>query len=281
MELKGYSGCRLEIIDNDGNKYVRKKSSGFDYNQRLIEQKRKQSEIQIGSLHNCQVFGDGYIDGLYYFDMEYINGITLADYMESIELSDIERLVKKLTGHYGLYTDQDEGAGEVFHNKVISTKQLVFDNPVVEKDNSILLEAIRELEEYPWNCIVSSPCHGDMTLENILTNKEGDYLIDFLDSFYDTWLIDAAKLLQDAEYYWSYRSKPMTANLKVRLLVFRDLCIEHIIKMKNGRALLDSVYHILLLNILRIFPYTKNTGDYMFLIETTSNINKKVRGYGL
>lgn len=279
MELKGFSGCELEIIDVDEHKCVRKRSSSIDYNHRMLEQKRKQSDVHIGDLNNCRVIDEGNENGLYYFDMEYINGMTLADYMESIELSDIDQMVFKLTNHYSMYTERDDKASGFFCRKVSDVKNAIYNNSIVKRDNDTIQEAINELEHYSWKYVVNSPCHGDMTMENILIDKDGCYLIDFLDSFYDTWQIDAAKLLQDAECYWSYRYKPMTMNLKVRLLIFRDLCIEKIMKMQSGKDFLDSVYHILLLNILRIFPYVKNERDYLFLVGTLSNINKKMGGH--
>jgi thiamine kinase-like enzyme len=142
-------------------------------------------------------------------------------------------------------------------------------------------EALSILNRCSWEFVVPSSCHGDLTLENIIVGIDGYYLIDFLDSFYDTWMIDAAKLLQDFVCYWSYRNREMNANLEVRLLIFRDSCIKRIIDMDNGKNLLETVYHILLLNLLRILPYTQNKKDYDFLIGSIAKINKELRGYGL
>ena len=281
MELKGYSGCSLKIIDSNGVKRVKKTASNTSYNARLCEQKKKQEKVILGNLHNCRTYEDGYQNGLYFFVMEYINGNTFAEHIESIRLSDLEYAVNKLTSHFVEFERKDCEANRCFLEKIREIKSTIFNNNLVEKNSYEINESIKILEEYKWDWIVHSPCHGDMTLENILVCMDGLYLIDFLDSFYDTWMIDAAKLLQDCECFWSYRKNELNSNMRVRLLVFRDLCVERITKMKHGKELMDTVYHILLLNFLRILPYTKNKDDYIFIKSSIASLNKKLRGYGL
>ncbi len=48
-------------------------------------------------------------------------------------------------------------------------------------------------------------CHGDLTLSNILidVNHMSLYLIDFLDSFIESPLLDIVKVRQDTKYYWT------------------------------------------------------------------------------
>ena len=59
------------------------------------------------------------------------------------------------------------------------------------------------------------PCHGDLTLANIKITQENQlYLFDFLDSFIETPLQDAAKLLQDIDYGWSLRKEKSSVRLK-------------------------------------------------------------------
>lgn len=281
MELIGYSGCSIEIIDLKGTKRVRKTASNTSYNSRLKEQKRKQESVILGELHNCPIYDDGYQDDLYFFTMDYINGSTFADYIENIRLSEMEYAVKKLTSHFVEFENIDCEASLRFSDKIKEIKSTIWNNELVEKNSHEINESIKLLEGYKWNWIVQSPCHGDLTLENVLVCMDGIYLIDFLDSFYDTWMIDAAKLLQDCECFWSYRRSEMSTNIKVRLLVFRDLCIKRIMEMKHGKELMETIYHILLLNLLRILPYTKNKDDYSFIKSNIALLNKKLRGYGL
>lgn len=121
------------------------------------------------------------------------------------------------------------------------------------------------MTDYKWDYIQHSQCHGDLTLENIIVSNNDLYLIDFLDSFYDSWQIDIAKILQDIEIFWHYRKDKMDNNLFIRLLVLKRILLKKLIKIKDGEKIIESIYHILLLNLLRILPYTKDESTYDFL----------------
>lgn len=276
MELSGYSGCELKIIDNNGIKVVQKNSSTIEYNERLIKQKEKQNSLLLGDLNNCKVYDDGFDDGIYHFTMEYINGQTLSDWIERAELLSINNIVDKLTSYYLDINEDNFSAERVFSKKVITTKNDALKNHIIKVHYYAFEKAFDLLQSYSWLHVIESPCHGDMTLENILVDNGNFYLIDFLDSFYDTWMIDAAKLLQDTECYWSYRKKYVSVNLKVRLLIFRDLLKRKIYVMEEGEVILDTIYHILLLNLLRILPYVKDEFDCAFLSNEISIILSKI-----
>lgn len=128
----------------------------------------------------------------------------------------------------------------------------------MDLSNKEIKDAVEILEKYPWDCVLHSECHGDLTLENMIIVKDNIYLIDFLDSFYDSWQIDYAKILQDIELYWHYRDeKEINVNLALRLLILKEDLISKILLMDDGEKILDVIYHILLLNILRIFLIQK------------------------
>jgi len=99
----------------------------------------------------------------------------------------------------------------------------------------------------------------------LITSDKKIYLIDFLDSFFDSWMIDVAKLLQDIELCWSYRYEKMSTNLSLRLTVAKEALLESILELENGETKIKYIYHILLLNVLRIVPYTKDSITKEFL----------------
>ena len=118
---------------------------------------------------------------------------------------------------------------------------------------------MNRLSNHNFGDVPKSKCHGDLTLENILINVNNDiYLIDFLDSFFDSYMIDFAKLLQDLKLYWSYRNKLISPNLELRLLVAKETLIEYITKLPNGKNNLIHIYYILLMNVMRIVPYVSD-----------------------
>ncbi|MFB5563116.1 hypothetical protein [Bacillus cereus] len=263
-ELKGHSGCKLIVItQKDGSKIVKKQSKNESYNDRLKAQVKKQISYN-GVFNNCKILKEGYNNSLYEFDMEYISGVTVAKYMTDIRLVDIYKFVELFFLNICRENTYDVGAREIFTKKIQNLKKTI-------KEKSLLYsECFELLETNEWRYMVLSECHGDMTLENMIIQDGEIYLIDFLDSFYNSWLIDVAKILQDADVLWSYRTyEKLNANLKIKLIILKQLIIEQLLTFRDGKYLVGEVYHILLLNLMRIIPYTKDE-------ETKNYIDNKI-----
>ena len=261
-KLNGHSGCMVNLVKDSSSIYVSKISGDTAYNFRLKKQCKKQANF-ISKLPNIaapKILRYGYNQDKFFFDMEFIQGKTIAKYSEYIRIMEIADFMKCL--FHALYwteAKEDLNAVKVFSQKIAELKY---------KTNKFKNThyAIKVLEEYDWSRIQKSPCHGDLTLENILVTKDKKlYLIDFLDSFYNSWMIDIAKLLQDLEFKWSFRFTNITSNQALRLEVAKEALIEEILKTDGAEIKLSTIYHLLLLNIVRIYPYTKDktTLDYL------------------
>lgn len=272
MELRGYSGCQLYIVDYNGVSRVKKKSSDLEYNGRLRKQKEKQEKTDLKGFHKCSVYSEGEEDGLYYFVMEYINGNTLSEKMFFLELDKIKEFTERISQNMTEFASFNKEANIVFDEKIYFLKK------VISNQNSYYLDkSFKMLDQFNWEYVIPSPCHGDLTLENILVQSEKMYLIDCLDSFYDSWLIDVAKILQDVDVMWSYRKyKQLSNNLIIRLTIMRDLLIEKIKGMDSGEHLIETIYYILLLNLLRIYPYVKDDETLIFLNEKLEYVINKI-----
>ena len=268
IDLGGHSGCKILLCETDDNKrFVRKISSNVNYNERLEIQAKKQEEFKNEYIKAPHVFSKGYTeDGLFYFDMEFIQGVTLSKYIESIEISKIKELVIKIINY--IKTEKcvnSETDDIIFKNKIESLSKKL------EKKSLIIDKALKVLDKHSWSNFEKSVCHGDLTLENIIIKNDQLYLIDFLDSFYDCWILDISTLLQDVELLWSYRyEEKININTILRLLVFKDILIDEI---KNAdKFLYLEVYYALLLKIIRIFPYIKDDLTYSFLESKTKYV---------
>ena len=272
MELNGYSGCRLCVIEKNGVKRIKKESPDSSYNSRLIRQKQKQEALRLKGFEQCTVFSDGMEQGRYYFTMEYINGKTMAESMEALELDKIRDFTWKIMQNISEYKVPNQRADEAFKTKVTDLKKQL-------RKNKKLDAAFGLLESFSWKYVVDSECHGDLTLQNILVQDGELYLIDCLDSFYDSWVIDMAKILQDVDAMWSYRNirdRDSNSNRIVRLTVMRDLMIERIRQMYRGEELLVTLYYTLLLHLVRIFPYLQDKMTRLFLEEKIRYVVRKI-----
>ena len=66
--------------------------------------------------------------------------------------------------------------------------------------------------------------------------------------------------------------------MNLRLEIAKQSLLENILAMQNGRVVLRQIYHLLLLNILRIYPYAKDEDTLNFLnsscLKVIDTINK-------
>lgn len=275
--LGGHSGCQIFLIENeDGTVYVRKISKNIEYNKRLEKQCKKQNLFNGDVVQAPKVLNQGYTrDGLYFFDMEYIQGVTLAEYIKTIEIGKIKGLVdvlvKNLVPNVNqvVSNEQKEKIKNTFEMKISTLRQNI-------SNNDIINEALILLENHDWSKLIPSQCHGDMTLENIIVKNDSLYLIDFLDSFYDSWFLDIATLMQDVQIMWSYRfMKEINMNIVMRLIVFRDLLLDEIKKIDSN--FINEIYYSLLLKLIRIYPYTNDELTYRFLDEKIELLLKNIK----
>ncbi|MDD3141279.1 MAG: phosphotransferase [Lachnospiraceae bacterium] len=270
--LGGHSGCQIYLIeDDDGSTFVRKISKDKNYNNRLKIQSEKQAAFTSDAIETPAVLRYGYTDEeLYFFDMEYIQGITLAEYIKTMEIGKVKGLVESLVSSLipktsSLFASENKlDVSEIFSKKLSGLR-----STLSVQNNSIINQALDLLEMHDWSNLTHSQCHGDMTLENIIIKNDKFYFIDFLDSFYDSWFLDVGTLLQDIEIMWSYRfQEKVSMNTVLRLIVFRDLLIDEIKKVNSDFVV--EIYYSLLQKLVRIYPYTKDEFTYNFLNEKTN-----------
>lgn len=266
-KLTGHSGCNLFLYNEKGITFVRKVSPATSYNTRLKKQYIKQYKFLNKTVSTPEVLNTGYTGECFYFDMTYVSGRTLAEFMSFIPILDIVSFTKTLFEALHCRDNKTtKTTPDIFGKKIADLKTKTQHIPKCK-------QAIEYLEKVDWSCVEYSPCHGDLTLENIIvTNDKGLFLIDFLDSFYNSWMIDVAKLLQDLELGWSYRNETADTNRSFRLHVAREVLLEQLQKLPNSNCAILTIYNLLLLNLVRIYPYTQDQHTLDFLDQSTEHV---------
>jgi thiamine kinase-like enzyme len=98
-------------------------------------------------------------------------------------------------------------------------------------------------------------CHGDLTFSNILFNGNNYYLIDFLDSFIESPLLDIVKIRQDSAYLWSQLMYIHECDT-IRLNIICHKIDQEVDKYFSQYAWYNEYYMPLqLMNFLRILQY--------------------------
>lgn len=273
--LSGHSGCNLNLykdIEKD-RIFLRKDAGLISYNKRLKKQFIKQKEFNMKRVKTPKIFDYGINDkGIFYFDMEYINGITLSEYMKQIKIKEIVDLITLLFDSLPInQASFSLNAKDIFQNKISDLANKL------DISNKKIKNSLEILKNYDFSEVPTSLCCGDLTLENIIINARGEvYLIDLLDSFYNSWMIDIAKLLQDLELGWSYRNLDRDFGLNLRLATAKQALIDNILSLNNGKEKLTTIYHILLLNVLRIYPYIQDELTLNFLDNSIDYILENI-----
>ena len=90
-------------------------------------------------------------------------------------------------------------------------------------------------------------------------------------------MIDVAKLLQDLDLHWSYRHQKIDFNLAMRLAVAKEALLENIAEYEDGNNILKTIYHILLLNVLRIIFYARDEQTAVFLKNALNKVMNTIK----
>ena len=280
-KFKGHSGCDIFLYRLKDHNFVRKISPNKKYNERLSEQCKKQCLWNNDISCVPEVIDQGYKNGLFYFDMEYILGSTLSSLMTEDQL-DIDEVVDFVVSHYKLqYQDKLESNDlkNAYCNKIDELNALKHKFPFVTNLDHALDILINNFTVPQYTTIV----HGDMTLENLIKSKKDNkiYMIDFLDDYSNGLYTDISKIFQDILGGWSffnrhtYTSPKGQLNLSVRLLDMKKKIISEILKIDNNARFLESILYVLLINYIRIIPYIQSNHVYLFIdqkLEETINM---------
>lgn len=256
MSIKGHSGCKLLLIEKNGGSYIRKISADISYNVRLQMQFEKQSNFKHSQICTPEILGQGYIDDFFYFDMEYINGLSFSDFIIKKSFKESHFIFDKLLS----FIESNCSHTFVEPSGIINQKIEELSSKI-NIDKSI----IDFINEYKNIKIPNGYCHGDFTFENIIIHNNCIYLIDFLDSYIDSPVIDISKIYQDLHLNWSNRMKNIDFLSSVRNLYFKN----HLDSFVRGNGFFDvnSVRLQLILTILRILPYTRNRSLFSKLLN--------------
>lgn len=285
IELTGFSGARILLIRSEGQEaFVRKISAAPAGNVRLQAQAIKQRLIS-GLLDGCartpRVLDEGILEtGLYFFDMEFVRGRDGIAFLRSADLPDIvcvvDRLLESLTRLSGM---EDLASG--FSPRTVARMKCreILDKtgPADQRAQQALHGLLDAIERVDMpDRLAPSACHGDMTLENILITDRNELIfIDLLDSFFDHWLADAAKLEQDLKAGWYTRHSPplpagVTHYVQDRLNGFAG--------SRFGAAAGPLKELLLGIHLARIIPYAHEAQQRDFVLARLEDLLARTSG---
>jgi tRNA A-37 threonylcarbamoyl transferase component Bud32 len=256
-KLEGHSGCDLSFVNKKGKLIIRKTSKNIKYNERLEKQCNKQinfnhNYIKAPKIHD---FGND-LNGLFYFDMEYITGLKFNDFVK----------LKKFTQVLNIFTIILDF---IFNN--FTSNNIKLSNEINAKIDSLTTtnlidkHVIEQLKSYSSLECKIGYCHGDLTFENIIISNDQIYLIDFLDSYIESPIIDISKLLQEFDLNWSNRNSVNDNAISfIRNIFLKRLLYERIREFNINNFTIELQRK---LTLMRILPYTNSISLQLKLLN--------------
>lgn len=266
LAVKGHSGYNIDIVREGVNLYVYKRCQDADKAARLLRQAAKQeqaTQLQHSGFQTPHILATAHDEDSCSIKMPYVYSRNFMEYFESAGFEQIDyfihTLIRFIEEELVLSPIQTIDA-EVVKNKFLSVEKTIASNPhiqsseqmasIMDKSNH-LLTGIQD-----WQLPVGV-CHGDLTFSNILFTANTYYLIDFLDSFIESPLMDIVKLRQDSAHIWSAKmySKPYDP---IRLgIICNKIDSELDIYFQQYDWYKAYYLPLQVLNLLRVLQYAK------------------------
>lgn len=282
IEVKGHSGCQIDVVNESNEIYVYKSTADPKYIERLVLQAEKQcaaAEIEHQHIRVPKIYDIEKTDETVVVKMQYVYSKNFIEFFEQAGFEQVDYLIGALeyfVEHEISKSKSQTVSASIFQDKFAEIKSKCESNPFYQRDEriaSILSRSEWVFAELNDMLIPVGLCHGDLTFSNILFNGNNYYLIDFLDSFIETPLQDIVKLRQDTCHRWSQLMYTKRYDA-VRLHIVLDKIDREIdTYFSNKYEWYRTNYPIMqLMNILRILPYAHEEKVLCFLKETLESL---------
>ena len=192
-----------------------------------------------------------------YLMMKYINGYSGEIILKNHGFEEILLIRKFLIDYFELmkkYITWVKFDKNIFIKKLDEiekrNKNKVLKN-ILAKYKKKYLNKLNKVKFYPKGL-----CHGDLTLSNMIIEKNKIFLIDFLQTHNDSIVQDLSKVYQEFKLGWSSRNLNHQEYLRSKL-IYENIVDKNFFK-SFSKKILDPLKCEIILTLFRIFPYVNN-----------------------
>lgn len=262
MLVKGHSGFGIELLDE----LTIRKSAPAASAERLRRQIEKQ--VHFHQNHQTKVIRVPRVfrmarrrgPGSFHADMEFVAARDFIQFLSEADRRALDNFVGAITGFVRgnlARCATADVAGACRHKLAELAAKTV---------PAKYVRAARRMCRQPV-IVPAGPCHGDLTLSNLLFKSRELYLLDFLDCFVESPLQDIVKLRQDTCFGWSLQMYHGEFNRPKILIALRYLD-QRIAAAFQSEEWYRRHYDLFqLVNLMRVLPYCRNGNTQAFITE--------------
>jgi aminoglycoside phosphotransferase len=267
--LGGFSGALVLLVeDRDGRRYVRKVVGDPAHNGALKAQiDRQELIVQVlpDPLRIPAIIATGYVHSRYFIDMQLIDGLDGVTFLRTASLNDVRRFTDALVEYIGTAESRRSPVPVNPDSFEQGVANKIADLRCKLETDSEALEVLEEIERQTARVVypgATTLCHGDLTLENLLVDRDGTiWFIDLLPPPFEHVWFDLAKLEQDLAGGWYLRSHDqLDAGVRTFLL--------GAVRSATSVGSYETArVSLLALTFARILPYAKERSDRDFVMK--------------
>jgi hypothetical protein len=267
----GLSGDHIVITDNKVVKTCRTNQDRF------LRNIAKQQSFKSPHFRSIPITDQGTTDGYHWIEMPYLNCDNALVWLSKANIPSIDRFIDKVLAY--LRCSLSESKIEPFDYKAWQDK---IDDLIAKITNWEIIGHLSLLRDMTFtNDLYYGNYHGDLTLTNLLVSNTGADLsvdvIDFLDCFIHSPIMDFVKLRQDSKHLWTFnllKRKLFDTNKVLIALHYMDHKIEKVIE--NDPILNEYYLPFQILNLIRILPYNKDSHIEAYLSKEIDDLGKSL-----
>lgn len=280
--LSGLSGARVLLMTKNARHwFVRKIAKEPANNARLRRQMEKQltfSSAVRTVVKVPEVLDHGEIEGLAYFDMEFVRGIDGVSYLRRSNRDDLVGLADRFCeyvvalGRHPVDAAESSTLFEALYSKLcdVQRRTSLLDHATLGQLFTAL-EFVRDA----GSGLRGTLCHGDLTLENIIVDDAKQlWMLDLLDAPFEHYWLDVAKLHQDLEGGWYLLSHPPISRYVLEYLGNRVMAAATGVDERYAQV------HAVLLacTFVRILPYVRTEREQQFVKQRIEHFARVAHG---
>lgn len=250
---QAHSGATLDLRLHKGQILVCKRMPATDRSWRCL--KKQKEFLPLDKVSAVEVLSSNAVSGEVEVLMPLTRGVVGVEYITSLSVEEVNSFSSALSSL--LLRSQNEAIHSSSQHHLITAKiEELRANHTVPKSYRLLLKHL-DLKIKTIPSFRIGTCHGDLTLGNMIFEKDTGrlQLIDFLDTYIESPLIDLAKLEQDLVFGWSSRYENPEVRLRAKIF---GAHVFDTIKILDAQD--EKLFNIIrVLNTLRILPYCKDS----------------------